>query len=195
MKIKGNRVILSDDPLDSDSDAFFRWFNLEEWQYYDQPDKPFQPVSREVFDERARKNREKFDELAQNKSRPNPGYHIYTVAGQHIGWVNCYNWDQGEKSVFIGISIPEEEHWGKGYGTEAVKLFLNLLFDTFDLNTIRTATWTGNQRMVRCAQKAGFTNQKFMPHSSSISVRGEPLERIEFTLSRAEWSKTNRGDG
>lgn len=201
MKIKGQRVILRDDHRDSASDDFFRWLNMEEWKYYDEPDQPFQPISREEFDKRAKKNREEFDKRNKKKSkgssssRPSPGWHIDTVDGQHIGWVNYYNWDQEEKSAFIGICIPEEENWGKGYGTEAVSLFLNFLFDSFGLNTIRTATWTGNKRMVRCAQKAGFTNQKIMPHRSSISVRGEPLERIEFSLSSAEWFKTNRDGG
>ena len=189
MKIKGQHVILRDDHRDSNSDDFFRWFNLEEWQYYDHPDQPFQSISREEFDKRAKKNRENFDERARNKSRPKPGYHIDTVDGQHIGWVTVYNWDQDAKSAFIGICIPEEENWGKGYGTEAVSLFLSFLFDSFDLNTIRAATWTGNKRMVRCAQKAGFTDPIITPHRSSISVRGEPLERIEFSLSSAEWFK------
>ena len=195
MKIKGQRVILHDDPRDSSSDDFFRWFNMEEWQYYDSPDQPFQPISREEFDQRAKKNLEEFDKRAREKSRPNTSFHIDTVDGQHIGWVNCYNWDQEGKSAFIGICIPEEENWGKGYGSEAVSLFLNFLFDSIGLNTIRTATWTGNKRMVRCAQKAGFINQKTMPHPSLISVRGEPLERIEFSLSSAEWFKTNRDGG
>jgi RimJ/RimL family protein N-acetyltransferase len=195
MKIIGQRVILSDEPHESNSDDFFRWVNLEEWQYYSEPDQPFQPLSREEFDERARKNNEDFEEKAKRKSRPHPGYHIDTVDGQHIGWVTVYKWDQEEKSTFIGISIPEEEHWGKGYGTEAVGLFINFLFDTYGLNTIRTATWTGNKRMVRCAQKAGFTNPIITPHHSSVSIRGEPLEYIEFSLSSAEWSKTNRDGG
>ena len=201
MKIKGQRVILRDDHRDSATDDFFRWLNMEEWKYYDEPDRPFQPISREEFDKRAKKDREEFDKHNKKKSkgssssRPYPGWHIDTVDGQHIGWVSYYNWDQEEKSAFIGICIPEEENWGKGYGTEAVSLFLNFLFYSFGLNTIRAATWTGNKRMVRCAQKAGFTNQIIMPHRNSISVRGEPLERIEFSLSRAEWFKTNRDGG
>ena len=201
MKIKGQLVILRDDPRDTDSDEFFRWLNMEEWKYYDQPDQPFQPISREEFDERANKTREEYDKRNKEKSkgssssRPSPGWHIDTVDGQHIGWVNYYNWDQEGKSAFIGICIPEEENWGRGYGTEAVSLFLNFLFDSSGLKTIRTATWTGNIRMVRCAQKAGFTNQKIMPHRSSVSIRGEPLERIELSLSSAEWFKSNRDGG
>jgi RimJ/RimL family protein N-acetyltransferase len=191
LKIKGQQLILRrDDPRDSDHDNLFRWLNLEEWKYYDQPDQPFQPISREEFDKRIKKESERSSSHSNSK-----GWWIDTVEGQHIGWINYYNWDQEEKSAFIGICIPEEENWGKGYGTEAVSLFLNFLFDSLGLNTIRTATWTGNKRMVHCAQKAGFTNQKIMPHRSSISVRGEPLERIEFSLSSAEWYKTNRDGG
>lgn len=190
MKIKGQLIILSDEPRDSSSDTFFRWFNLEEWMYFNVPDQPFQPVSREEFDQRAKKNKESYDEKKQDESRPSPGLHIDTLDGQHIGWVNIYNWNPEEKLTFIGISIPEEEHWGKGYGSEAVSLHINYLFNSFDLRTIKAATWTGNKGMVRCAQKAGFTTYELMPHRSETSVRGEPLERIEFTLTRAEWSQT-----
>ena len=193
--MKKQRVILREGPRDSDSDDFFRWFNLEEWKYYDQPDRPFKPISREKFDEMAEVNRERADKLAAERSRPSPGRHIDTVDGQHIGWVNCYDWDDEGKSVFIGICIPDEENWGKGYGTEAGSLFLNLLFDSYGLDTIRTATWTGNVRMVRCAQKAGFRNHQRMPHRNSTSIRGEPLERIEFSLSSDEWAELNRDGG
>ena len=188
MKIQGRRIILRrEDPRDSDDDNLFRWLNLEEWKYYDQPDQPFQPISREEFDKRLKKQR-------SSPSSTSKGWWIDTVEGQHIGSINYYKYDEEEKSAFIGICIPEEENWGKGYGTEAVSLFLNFLFDSFDLKTIRTATWTGNKRMVRCAGKAGFTDQKIMPHRSSISVRGEPLERIEFSLSSAEWYETKGDD-
>ncbi len=201
MQIKGQRVVLRDDHRDSDSDDFFRWYNMEEWKYYDTPDQPFQPISREEFKELAKKNEEESDKhnkersKGSSSSRPGSAWHIDTVDGHHIGWVNSYNWNQEEKSVFIGICIPEEENWGKGNGTEAVCLFLNFLYDSFGLHIIRTATWTGNKRMVHCAQKAGFTNPKIMPHRSSTSVRGEPLERIEFSLSSAEWFKINRDGG
>lgn len=187
MMIKGHGVILRDDRRDSDADDFFRWLNLEEWKYYDEPDKPFQPISREEFD--------KLQEKQSHRPSSSQGraWHIDTVDGQHIGWVSSYNWDQKENCAFIGICIPEEQNWGKGYGTEAVHLFLSFLFDSFDLITIRTATWTGNSRMVRCAKKVGFRNQAIMPHRSSISIRGEPLKRIEFSLTKAEWDQTKKG--
>lgn len=192
MILKGNQIILQDD-RDSDPEDYFRWFNLEEWQYYDRPDHTFQPITREQFEERAKKNRERFEESAKDKSKPTPGFHVDGIDGKHLGWVSIYNWDGDEQSTYIGISIPEEGNWGKGYGTEAVRLFVGYLFDSFDLALIRTATWTGNKRMVRCAQKVGFGNETITPHRSEISVRGEPLERIELSLSRTEWLKINHG--
>ena len=113
MKIEGQGIILSDDPRESTSEYYFRWFNLEEWQYYDQPDKPFKPISREVFEERAKRNQERFEGRAKEKSKPSPGYRIETMDGEFIGWVSTYNWDDEKGSVFIGICIPEEKNWGK----------------------------------------------------------------------------------
>jgi RimJ/RimL family protein N-acetyltransferase len=192
MKIEGKLVFLSDDYSEDRGDNFFRWFNLEEWQYFNVPDQPFQPLSREEFDQRSKKNEERYNKNKEDKSRPTPGFHIFTTDGQHIGWVSIYEWDPEGKSTFIGICIPEEDKWGKGYGTEAVKLHLHYLFDSFGLRSVLAATWTGNIGMVRCAQKAGFTKYELMPHRSSTSVRGEPLERIEFTLTREEWHKINK---
>jgi RimJ/RimL family protein N-acetyltransferase len=56
-----------------------------------------------------------------------------------------------------------------------------------ELEEVRTATWTGSKRMIRCAEKSGFKEIERMPHRAEYSVRGEPLERIEFSISRAEW--------
>jgi RimJ/RimL family protein N-acetyltransferase len=63
-----------------------------------------------------------------------------------------------------------------------------------ELQEIRTATWTGNKRMVRCAEKSGFTEVARMPHDAEFSTRGEPLEKIEFSISREDWS-AQKDDG
>ena len=188
MRLTGARVVLRDEGRDSDSEDLFRWMNLEEWFYYDQPDKPFVSISREAFDKR----------LEGQRSRPasdSRGWHIDTIEGQHIGWINYYNLDEKAKQAYMGICLPEEEMWGKGYGTEAVCLLVDHLFDELELQEIRTATWTGNKRMMRCAEKSGFMEAARMPHRAEFSIRGEPLERIEFSISRKDWSALNDGGG
>ncbi len=183
MKILGARVVLRDDRRDTDSEDLLRWLNLEEWQYYDEPDQPFKGISREAFDK----------QLKESQSRPEKPptdshtWQVDTAEGQHIGWVNYYQLDKQAKRAYVGICLPEEAVWGKGYGTEAVRLLVEHLFDEMALEEVRAATWTGNKQMMRCAEKSGFKELARMPHRTEYSVRGEPLERIEFSISRAEW--------
>ena len=49
MIIRGKQIILRDKMYDSDFEDYLRWWNLEEWQYFDAPDEPFQPITREDF--------------------------------------------------------------------------------------------------------------------------------------------------
>jgi RimJ/RimL family protein N-acetyltransferase len=84
--------------------------------------------------------------------------------------------------------------WGEGYGTEAARLLIEHLLGEMGLEEVRAATWTGNKRMVRCAEKCGFREIGRTPYPVEYSVRGEPLERIEFSISRQE-RLVQRDDG
>jgi RimJ/RimL family protein N-acetyltransferase len=183
MRIVGTQVVVRDERREGDAEDLFRWLNLEEWHYYDTPDEPFEGIGREAYEKRRQAQR-------QRRKEPSPdsyGWHVDTVEGRHIGWVNYYQLDQEARRAYVGICLPEEETWSKGYGTEALTLLVDHLFREMGLEEVRTATWTGNRRMVRCAEKSGFREVARMPHRAEISIRGEPLERIEFSISRATW--------
>jgi RimJ/RimL family protein N-acetyltransferase len=191
VEILGTHIVLRDERRGPDDEDLFRWLNLEEWNYYDEPDKPFKNIIREEFEKR-------LEERRRRLGKPSPNSHnwqIDTVEGQHIGWVNYYNLDEQSKRAYVGICLPEENLWGKGYGTEAVSLLVNHLFGELELKEVRTATWTGNQRMMRCAEKSGFKEIVRMPHRAEYSVRGEPLERIKFSISREGWLAQRDGGG
>jgi RimJ/RimL family protein N-acetyltransferase len=183
MKITGLRVVLRDERRIGDDDDFFRWLNLAEWNYYDEPDQPFKPISRAAFEKL----------LAERQRRVRaPGsdshtWQIDTVEGRHIGWINYYQLDERAGRAYVGLDLPEEETWGQGYGTEALSLLIDYLFGEKGLQEVRAATWTGNKRMRRCAEKCGFQEVARLPHRAQFSVRGEPLERIEFAISRSKW--------
>lgn len=188
MRLCGTGIVLRDDRRDADDEDVFRWRNLEEWQYYDEPDQPFTPVTREEYESK----------LAERRGRPAarpPGSHQWQIDCQgdrRIGWVNYYNLDEQAQRAYVGICLPEEEIWGHGYGTGAVRLVIDYLFREMKLQEIRTATWTGNKQMMRCAEKSGFQVAARMPHPVQCSVRGDPLERIEFFISRKEWLAQER---
>ena len=59
MRIAGKRIVLRDQPRESDNQDHFRWRNLEEWDYYDEPWTPSrEQISWEEW-ERRRRKREK----------------------------------------------------------------------------------------------------------------------------------------
>ena len=184
MRIVGARIVLRDEPRETDNEDYFRWRNLEEWEYYDEPWTPFRgEISWEEW-ERRRREREK------EPAEPPTTRHIWqidTVEGRHIGWILYYGLDRQAGCATIGICLPEENIWGQGYGTEAVHLLVNYMFQEMDLAQVRTGTWTGNVRMMRVAAKCGFREVNRYPHEAQVTVRGEPLVMAEFALTRAEW--------
>jgi RimJ/RimL family protein N-acetyltransferase len=66
-------------------------------------------------------------------------------------------------------------------------LWVDRFFDEMGLEEVRTETWTGNKGMVRCAEKCGFREVGRSAYETKFSVRGEPLERIEFSITRQQW--------
>jgi RimJ/RimL family protein N-acetyltransferase len=183
MKISGLRVILRDEPRTGDDGDFFRWMNMAEWNYYDEPDKPFKPISRAAFAKLLAERRRR----AKTSGPDSHTWQINTVAGRHIGWVNYYQLDEQAGRAYVGLDLPEEETWNQGYGTEALSLLIDYLFGEMGLQEVRAATWTGHKRMRRCAEKCGFQEIARRPHRAQFSVRGEPLERMEFAISRSKW--------
>ena len=120
-------------------------------------------------------------------------WEIDTVGERHIGWILYYHLDEQASHVTVGICLPEEDTWGQGYGTEAVHLLVDYMFQEMGLAEVRTGTWTGNARMMRVAGKCGFREINRCPHEAGVTVRGEPLVMVEFALARAEWLEYKEG--
>ena len=114
-------------------------------------------------------------------------WQIDTVEGKHMGWILYYGFDAQAGRATVGICLPEEDTWGQGYGTEAVRLLLAYMFHGMGLAEVRTGTWTGNARMMRVAHKCGFVEIDRHPHEAGVTVRGEPLITVEFALPCARW--------
>lgn len=183
MEIPGTRIVLREYSPDPDDADFYQWWNLLEWQYYDEPDQPVAGVSCEAYERR-------LEERRRHPAEPDPStqaWQIDTVAGRHIGFVSTYDLDERARRASVGIGLPEEETWGQGYGTEAMELLLGHLFGELALEEVQTVTWTGNVRMKRVAVKCGSKEVGRSRYDTEFSVRGEPLERIEFSISRGEW--------
>ena len=117
-----------------------------------------------------------------------PPYHsleVDTKEGKHIGWVNAYFNKRDPHKTEIGISIIEDEFWGRGLGTEVFSLWTDYLFREFDLTRLGFTTWQGNPMMIRVGDKLGLIEEARI--RKSCFVRGEFYDRISMGILKEEW--------
>ena len=163
MQIKYENIILRD-MIETDIEDYVRWFTAErEWEKWDAPWE-----KEDTDEETERKEWTKYYESVKN--RPDDAYRWkFEILwnGKHIGWVCSYCIDENYEWVgkaeegqivhrAVGIDICESDSWGNGIGTNALRAFMDYCLDSGACE-LYTQTWSGNVRMLRCAEKLGFT--------------------------------------
>ena len=89
-----------------------------------------------------------------------------------IGYITVKQFRRDQKSAEMGISFNPD--WiSKGYGTEAIRQYLALVFDRFGLERVWLKTASFNARAIRCYEKAGFV---------MYDIRREPYENQSMPL-------------
>jgi RimJ/RimL family protein N-acetyltransferase len=81
---------------------------------------------------------------------------IEDESGRHIGNIMYYNIDTLHREAELGITIGDTTCWGRGYGTEAVRVLLEYLRDRAGFRRIYLKTLDWNERARRCFLSAGF---------------------------------------
>jgi RimJ/RimL family protein N-acetyltransferase len=67
-------------------------------------------------------------------------------------WIS--SWTHSE--IWLGISIGERNYWGKGYGTDAMRLIVQYGFVELNLRRISLGLHAYNERALKSYQKVGF---------------------------------------
>ncbi|MBR7927152.1 GNAT family N-acetyltransferase [Aerococcaceae bacterium zg-ZUI334] len=82
------------------------------------------------------------------------------ISEKPIGMVSYYWENEKTRWLEIGIIIFDCNYWSGGYGTQALLLWIEYIFSTITkLEHIGLTTWSGNQRMMRVAEKIGMTKE------------------------------------
>jgi len=87
-----------------------------------------------------------------------------------IGVVRLWRISERNRSCMLTIFIGNRAHWGKGYGTDALRLVLRHAFGPMNLHRVELHVFEFNPRAVRCYEKVGFVHE---------GVRREALRRSE----------------
>ncbi len=109
---------------------------------------------------------------------------ILTRDNELIGRIGCFAIDWALRQGELGIVIGERAYWGKGYGRDAVRTLLRLLFSTTLLETVNLFTYPENLRAQRSFAACGFrtlgTARRFSPDLGEYDGLEMEITRREF---------------
>lgn len=86
---------------------------------------------------------------------------IYTKEKNFIGIIN-FNTEAGTSKIKVGIMIGCKNLWGKGFGTDALKTFIDFIFNSTDIKTIELETAKFNLRAQNSFKRLGFKESGFV---------------------------------
>lgn len=104
---------------------------------------------------------------------------------RNIGMIDLagFNWLTG--NAWVGIGIGEREMWGKGFGTDAMRVLLRYAFTELNLNRVTLNVFEVNQRGMRSYAKAGFREEGRAP--KVLMKAGVRYDLIYMGILRSEW--------
>ena len=76
--------------------------------------------------------------------------------GTFIGEIEINHIKWKDKQAELFLYIGEKDLWGKGYGGDALKTFINFIFNVRNFKYIYLRVYEHNERAIRCYEKCGF---------------------------------------
>ena len=93
----------------------------------------------------------------EDNSSPEATFAIVTIENDKmIGTVGLENVNSINRTATLGIFIGDKDYRDKGYGTEAIRLILEYVFNYMNLNNIKLDLMAFNIRALKCYEKCGF---------------------------------------
>ncbi|MCP1123541.1 MULTISPECIES: GNAT family N-acetyltransferase [Bacillus] len=154
-----------------------------EWKKWDAPYFPFVRQEFPIFQERIRSKLEK-DPYSQL---------IIEKEGEIIGIVTYYWEHEPSRWLEIGITIYNPAYWSGGYGTDALRLYVDVLFQHLRIARVGLTTWSGNRRMMKVAEKLGMQLEGRMRKCRYYN--GEYYDSIRMGMIREEWEEMKAARG
>jgi len=161
-----------------------RWHTVEtEWMDWDAPWEDDEP-----FD--MKKERQKLEKNLENPPKVYSLMEIDTDEGRHIGGVNHYYIDGQKDLKAVGIVIAPTDARGKGYGKNALTLWIAYHFTNSDVDEIYCQTWSGNLPMLKLAQSIGF--EEIGRIKGIRKVRGQRYDCLTFSITRKHFFESHK---
>lgn len=135
------------------------------------------------------RNTKEWIEKDQEKERPDHFiFAIYSLEDDHlIGDIGLggVHWTHGD--AFVGIGLGERQYWGKGYGTDAMRVILRYAFTELNLHRVSLDVFEYNPRAMRSYEKVGFSYEGRM--RGMLNRDGKRWDFVYMGILKEEWQR------
>jgi RimJ/RimL family protein N-acetyltransferase len=97
--------------------------------------------------------------------------------------LNVVSWPHRTGDIALGIG--DAEHWGRGYGNEAMRLGIDLGFRELNLHRLQLGVFSYNARAIRLYEGLGFTLEGTF--RETVRRDGQWHDTLQFGLLAREW--------
>lgn len=101
--------------------------------------------------------------------------------------INKINWKNSVAEV--GIFIGDKDKWGKGYGTDAMRILIKFIFEQMNINKIKLNVFSFNQRAIKSYEKCGFKIEGVL--RQEVFRDGQYYDDIIMGILREEYLEEN----
>ena len=109
-----------------------------------------------------------------------------------IGFISLFDNPGHTGDALVGIAIGEREYWGRGYGTDAMQVMLDYVFNELNYRRLTLIVFEHNPRGIRSYEKSGFVLEG---RTRGAMLRdGRRWDWLWMGILREEWARMRPGE-
>lgn len=109
-----------------------------------------------------------------------------------VGLIAVGNFHEFNRTAQVLVLIGDRGEWGRGYGTDALRMVTKFVFDDLNLNSLEAHIPEFNGRALRAFQKVGYQQEGQM--RQRLFLRGRYWDVVVASALRDSWSATGAVD-
>lgn len=110
--------------------------------------------------------------------------------GVFIGGCALFQFDAVARTCSLGITIGDKNYWGRGYGTDTVRVLLEYAFRLQNLRRVYLSVNSSNARAIGAYQRCGFVEEGRL--RSHVWSNGQYIDLVQMGILREEWSAKSK---
>jgi RimJ/RimL family protein N-acetyltransferase len=182
--LHGETVQLSAENPEVMAAQLFRWDQDTEWFRFLDTDPP------RLFSEK--KVKEWLEKDLDKPSTDEIYFAIRTLKDDIlIGFIGLFNLLMHHGDALVAIALGEREYWGKGYGSDAMRVILRYAFNELNLRKVGLIVFEYNTRAIRSYEKTGFRHEGRI--RGAILREGRRWDWLYMGLMREEFLANEAG--